>query len=91
MVRRGARAGTGKRTAGYLAHTEADGLDALMSVRTLLDQDQGELRLVCPHRRTERLLRGGGAASDLPVYPSLDAALWAPRTVPAHRMGGAVQ
>ncbi|MFF4213169.1 STAS domain-containing protein [Streptomyces sp. NPDC001796] len=74
-----------------LTHADADGLDALMSVRTLLDQDQGELRLVCPHGRTERLLHSSGAASDLAVYPSLGAALSTPRTVPAHWMGGGVQ
>ncbi|MGW1916112.1 STAS domain-containing protein [Streptomyces sp. NPDC002076] len=74
-----------------LTHADADGLNALMSVRTLLDRDQGELRLVCPQGRTERLLHSSGAASDLPLYPSLDAALSAPRIVPAHRMGGAVQ
>ncbi|MFE8946907.1 STAS domain-containing protein [Streptomyces sp. NPDC007856] len=74
-----------------LTHADADGLTALMSVWTLLDRDQGELRLVCPQGRTERLLHSSGDASDLPVYPSLDAALSAPRIVPAHRMGGAVQ
>ncbi|MEU8033299.1 STAS domain-containing protein [Streptomyces sp. NPDC049099] len=74
-----------------LTRADADGLDTPMSVRTLLDQDQGKLRLVCPQGRTERLLHSSGAASDLPVYPSLDAALSAPRIVPAHRMGGAVQ
>ncbi|MEU6591420.1 STAS domain-containing protein [Streptomyces sp. NPDC046881] len=74
-----------------LTHADTDGLDALLAVRTLLTQDQGELRLVCPQGRTERLLHSSGAASGLPVYPSLDAALSAPRTVPAHRMGGAVQ
>ncbi|WP_146075292.1 STAS domain-containing protein [Streptomyces sp. Ru71] len=74
-----------------LTHADADGLDALMSVRALLDQDQGELRLVCPQGRMERLLRSSSAASALPLYPSLDAALSAPRTVSAHRMGGALQ
>ncbi|MEU6071450.1 MULTISPECIES: STAS domain-containing protein [Streptomyces] len=74
-----------------LTHADADGIDALISVRTLLDQDQGELRLVCPQGRMERLLHSSGAAAALPVYPSLDAALSAPWTVPAHRMGGGVQ
>ncbi|MEU2717235.1 STAS domain-containing protein [Streptomyces sp. NPDC007205] len=74
-----------------LTHADTDGLNALMSVRTLLGQDQGELRLVCPEGRTERLLHTSGVASALPVYPSLDAALSAPRSAPAHRMGGAVQ
>ncbi|MGY1583228.1 STAS domain-containing protein [Streptomyces sp. MN13] len=74
-----------------LTHADADGLDALLTVRTLPDQDQGELRLVCPQARTERLRHSSGAASDLPVHPFLDAALSAPRTVAAHLMGGAVQ
>ncbi|MFF4401956.1 STAS domain-containing protein [Streptomyces sp. NPDC001480] len=72
-----------------LTHADADGLGALISVRTLLDR--GELSLVCPQGRTKRLLRGSGAAASLPVYPSPDAALSAPRAMPAHRMGGAVQ
>ncbi|MER6031104.1 STAS domain-containing protein [Streptomyces sp. NPDC001851] len=74
-----------------LTHADADGLDALMSVRTLLGRDQGQLCLVCPEGRMERLLRSSGVASAMPVYPSLDAALSAPRTVPVHRMGGGVQ
>ncbi|MFE7958662.1 STAS domain-containing protein [Streptomyces sp. NPDC057413] len=74
-----------------LTHADTDGLNALLSVRALLGQDQGELRLVCPEGRAERLLDSSGVTSVLPVYPSFDAALSAPRTVPAHRMGGAVQ
>lgn len=74
-----------------LTHADADGLNALMSVKALLDQGQGELRLVCPQGRMERLLHSSGAASALTVYPSLDAVLSTPRTVPVHRMGGAVQ
>ncbi|CAL9355497.1 hypothetical protein SUDANB15_00549 [Streptomyces sp. enrichment culture] len=71
------------------ARADADGLDALMSVRTLLDR--GRPRLVRPRGRMGRPLRSSGAASAPPVCPSPDAALSAPRTVPVHRTGGAMQ
>ncbi|WP_406723846.1 STAS domain-containing protein [Streptomyces sp. GD-15H] len=74
-----------------LTWADADGLGALLSVRALLDEDQGELRLVCPEGRVERILRSSGLAQALSVHPSLDAALAAPRTTPADRPGGAVQ
>ena len=73
-----------------LTWVDTAGLAALMSVRAMLEEDQGELRLVCPEGRVERLLRDSGLAQALPVYPSLEAALAAPRTTVANRMGGAV-
>ncbi|MBC2868561.1 STAS domain-containing protein [Streptomyces mexicanus] len=73
-----------------LTWADRAGLAALMSVRAMLEEDQGELRLVCPEGRVERLLRDSGLAQALPVYPSLEAALTAPRTTVANRMGGAV-
>ncbi|MFI9251784.1 STAS domain-containing protein [Streptomyces sp. NPDC053069] len=63
-----------------LTWADAGGLSGLMSVRALLDEDEGELRLVCPEGRVERLLHSSGLAQALPVHPSLDAALAAPRT-----------
>ncbi|MGW5250589.1 STAS domain-containing protein [Streptomyces sp. NPDC004129] len=73
-----------------LTWVDTYGLAALMSVRAMLEEDQGELRLVCPEGRVERLLRDSGLAQALPVYPSLEAALAAPWTTFANRMGGAV-
>ncbi|QTD96532.1 STAS domain-containing protein [Streptomyces cyanogenus] len=74
-----------------LTWADAGGLGALLSVRALLDDDQGELRLVCPEGRVERLLHTSGLAEALAVHPSLDAALAAPRTSLTDRTGGAVQ
>ncbi|MFD8396166.1 STAS domain-containing protein [Streptomyces sp. NPDC059680] len=75
-----------------LTWADTGGLAALMSVRAMLEEDQGEqgeLRMVCPEGRVERLLRDSGLAKALPVYPSLEAAPTAPRTTVANRMGGA--
>ncbi|MER6978468.1 STAS domain-containing protein [Streptomyces carpinensis] len=73
-----------------LTWADTEGLRALVSVRALLEEDEGELRLVCPEGRVARLLHSSGLAQALPVYLSLDAALAAPRTTLAHRMGGAM-
>ncbi|CAL9652009.1 Anti-sigma-B factor antagonist [Streptomyces sp. enrichment culture] len=74
-----------------LIWADTDGLRVLMAIQALLVEDEGELRLVCPEGRVERILRSSGLARLLPVHPSLDAALAAPRTVPARRTGGAAQ
>ncbi|MEV5509874.1 STAS domain-containing protein [Streptomyces orinoci] len=73
-----------------LTQAEPGGLAALKSVHTLLDEDQGELRLVCPEGRVERLLHSSGLARALPVYPALGAALAAPRAAHDDRMSDAV-
>lgn len=70
---------------------DAGGISPLTSLRTLLGQGRAELRLVCPEGRVKRILTSSGLPQILPVFPSLDAALAAPRTTPADRTGGAVQ
>lgn len=67
---------------------DAGGLAAPTSVRAVPQEDRGELRPVRPGRRVERLPRNSGLAQALPVHPSLEAVLAAPRTTVAHRMGG---
>ncbi|MFF4037668.1 STAS domain-containing protein [Streptomyces sp. NPDC001816] len=73
-----------------LTYADVEGLSTLMSIRTLLHEDQGELRLVCPEGRVARILRTSKITRAMPFYPTLAAALAAPRSVPADRTGGAV-
>ncbi|MER6979279.1 STAS domain-containing protein [Streptomyces carpinensis] len=68
-----------------LTYTDSDALHPLMSARALLDEDGGELRLVCPEGRVERILEASGLAEILPIYPSLEAALTARQADPADR------
>ncbi|MEV8599522.1 anti-sigma factor antagonist [Streptomyces griseoviridis] len=57
---------------------DCSGLRLLYRARSrVLDQD-GELRLVCAHPLTLRVLRITGLARLLPPYPTLDAALERP-------------
>jgi anti-anti-sigma factor len=58
-----------------LTYTDADALSPLATAHTMLERDGGELRVVCPEGRVERILEASGLARVLPVYPSLDAAL----------------
>ncbi|MEU6092730.1 STAS domain-containing protein [Streptomyces sp. NPDC047085] len=73
-----------------LTYADVDGLRTLMSLRALLHEDQGELRLVCPEGRVSRILRTSKITRAMPSYPTLTAALAPPRSVPADRTGGAV-
>ncbi|WP_146229054.1 STAS domain-containing protein [Streptomyces sp. NWU339] len=70
---------------------DADGISSLTSLRPLLGEGRAELRLVCPEGRVKRILTSSGLPQILPVYPSLDAALAAPRATSADRAEGAVQ
>lgn len=57
---------------------DCSGLRLLHRARArMLDQD-GELRLVCTHPLTLRIMRVTGLARLLPAHPSLDAALGQP-------------
>ncbi|WP_225828552.1 STAS domain-containing protein [Streptomyces naphthomycinicus] len=74
-----------------LTTVDVDALDSLVSARTLLAENGGELRLVCPEGHVGRSLQAGGLARILPVYPSLDAALAVPRTVASGHTGRAAR
>ncbi|MEU0334360.1 anti-sigma factor antagonist [Streptomyces sp. NPDC006193] len=54
---------------------DASGLRLLHRARTRVMERGGQLRLVCTHPLTLRILRVTGLARALPAYPSLDAAL----------------
>ncbi|GHE68548.1 STAS domain-containing protein [Streptomyces spiralis] len=62
-----------------LTYTDAEALSPLVTAHTMLERDGGELRLICPEGRVERILEASGLARVLPVFPSLDAALAAGR------------
>ncbi|WP_225097266.1 STAS domain-containing protein [Streptomyces sp. CoH27] len=74
-----------------LAYADAEALSTLMSIRTPLREDQGELRLVCPEGRVVRILQGSKVARVMPLHATLAAALAAPRALSADRTGGAGQ
>ncbi|WP_433455216.1 STAS domain-containing protein [Streptomyces sp. CA-142005] len=76
-----------------LTWADTGGLAALMSVRAMLEEDEGELRLTCPEGGVERTpaRQRTRPPRPCPSTPSLEAALTAPRTTVANRMGGAVQ
>jgi anti-anti-sigma factor len=74
-----------------LSYCDVDGLSTLMAVRTALQAEQGELRLVCPVGRVLRILRISRLTDALPVHPTLDAALAAPGPTHVDHPGGVAQ
>ncbi|MFE7860103.1 anti-sigma factor antagonist [Streptomyces sp. NPDC057403] len=57
---------------------DCSGLRLLYRARTRILDHDGELRLVCTHPLTLRILRVTGLAKLLPPHPTLDAALGQP-------------